>query len=124
MKYSDKDCPVIDFDTVASTYAGYGAKGVKFGFLGAFGPKYTLQEKTQKTEELIRIASKYKLLIDFHDNPIPISGLERTYPNYINREYCHAQLDRREAFSPEEFVKIACINLLAGQWIRPMVHLH
>ena len=115
MKYSDKDCPVIDFDTVASTYAGYGAKGVKFGFLGAFGPKYTLQEKTQKTEELIRIASKYKLLIDFHDNPIPFSGLERTYPNYINREYCHAQLDRREAFSPEGFVKIACINLLAGQ---------
>ena len=23
-------------------------------------------------------------MIDFHDNPIPFSGLERTYPNYLS----------------------------------------
>ena len=114
LKYADKEYPVIDFEEIASVYAGYGAKGIKYGFLGGAGPKYTSQEKTRKTEELIRIAAQHKLLIDFHDSPVPFSGLERTYPNYINREYCHAQIDCRLAFSPEEFVKIACVNLLAG----------
>lgn len=111
MKYSKKE---LDFNIVAETYSGWGAKGIKYGFLGTLGTKYTPQGKVQKTEELLKIAAKYKLMLDFHDNPIPFSGMERTYPNYLSREYCHAQMDRRTAFTPGQFVKMACLNLLAG----------
>lgn len=114
LRYVSKDNPEIDFNKVANTYSSWGAKGIKFGFLGKKGPKLTSQEKTNRTEQLIKIAAENNLLIDFHDSPIPYSGLERTYPNYINREYCHAQLDCRMAFLPKEFVKIACVNMLAG----------
>lgn len=112
--YTKKSGKEVDFEKIAKTYSGWGAKGIKYGFLGAIGTKYTPQGKVSKTEEVIKIAGKYKLMIDFHDNPIPFSGLERTYPNYLSREYCHAQMDRRTAFSPSGFVKMACINLLAG----------
>lgn len=111
MKYSKKE---TDFNLVAKTYSQWGAKGIKFGFLGNLGGKLTPQEKVKRTEELIRTAAQYKLMLDFHDNPVPFSGLERTYPNYLSREYCHAQMDRRTAFTPGQFVKMACVNLLAG----------
>ncbi len=102
--------PVLDFEEVAATYADFGVAGMKYGFLAAS----TLQKKTQMTHDIITTAAKYKLIVDFHDSPIPFSGMERTYPNYITREYCHAQLDRRAAFNPRQFVKMACVNLLAG----------
>lgn len=112
--YVGRGSKALDFDLVARTYASWGAKGIKYGFLGGKGSKYSPQEKTRKTEELICTAARHRLMILFHDSPVPYSGLDRTYPNYINREYCHAQLDRRIAFPPCEFVKIACVNLLAG----------
>lgn len=112
--YVARGCKALDFDLVARTYASWGAKGIKYGFLGGKGTKYSPQEKTRQTEALIRTAARHQLMILFHDSPVPYSGLDRTYPNYINREYCHAQLDRRMAFPPREFVKIACVNLLAG----------
>ncbi len=110
MNYTKRGVPAIDFETVAKTYAEYGVKGMKYGFLTAKTP----QQKTRQTYNIIETLAKYKLIVDFHDAPIPFSGLERTYPNYINREFCHAQLDRRTAFTPRSFVKMACVNLLAG----------
>lgn len=100
----------IDFETVAKTYADFGVAGMKYGFLS----HEDLQVKSRMAHNIISTLARYKLLVDFHDNPIPYSGMERTYPNYITREYCHAQLDRRTAFIPRSFVKMACINLLAG----------
>ncbi len=105
----------LDFEEVAEQFAAWGASGVKYGFLARMGQSVTtLQEKTAIAEELIRTSAKNHLIIDFHDNPIPFGGLERQYPNYISREYCHAQMDRRWAFVPREFTKMACLNLLAG----------
>ncbi len=104
----------LDFDKVCSTFQSWGASGIKYGFLGSHGIKLTSQDKTNRCEELIQIAGKHQLMIDFHDHPIPHGGLERQYPNYITREYCHAQMDRRWAFTPTQFTKIACVNLLAG----------
>ncbi len=114
MKYYKNGANEIPFETVAETFASWGAKGVKYGFLGSIGPKFTPRDKAARTEELVQIAAKNHLIIDFHDNPVPFGGLERTYPNYINREFCHAQLDRRTAFTPTQFVKTACVNLLSG----------
>ncbi len=104
----------VPFETVAETFASWGVSGIKYGFLDRIGTSFSAQGKTYRTEELVQIAAKNKLVIDFHDNPIPFGGLERTYPNYITREYCHAQLDRRMAFTPAQFVKMACVNLLSG----------
>lgn len=112
--YMGKHGKQIDFDTVAKTFSSWGVKGIKYGFLGAKGSKYGPQDKERATEKIIKIAARYQLMIDFHDSPIPYSGLERTYPNYLSREYCHAQLDRRTAFTPIQFIRMACVNLLAG----------
>ncbi len=110
LNYIDDEHPEVDFELIAKTYADFGVKGMKYGFLGGKNS----QHKTVRTLEIIETLAKHEMVVVFHDSPIPFSGLERTHPNYINREYCHAQLDRRAAFNPRQFVKMACINLLAG----------
>lgn len=114
LKYMDITKNELDFNIIAQKYSSLGVKGIKYGFLGSKGTKYTPQEKVKKTLDIIKIAAQNKLIVNFHDSPIPFSGLERTYPNYISREFCHAQMDRRRAFTPGAFVKMACVNLYAG----------
>lgn len=114
LKYMKNTHKEVDFALIAETYSKFGAKGIKYGFLGIQGTKYNPQEKVRKTLDIIKIAAENKLVVDFHDSPIPFSGLERTYPNYISREFCHAQMDSRRAFTPRQFVKMACVNLFAG----------
>ncbi|QQE11544.1 glycoside hydrolase family 97 catalytic domain-containing protein [Planctomycetota bacterium] len=97
--------PVLTVDQALREISELGAVGVKFGFRG-FDPNFI-----QKTVET---AAKYRLLINFHDYPPPMSGIQRTYPNVITTEYCHAQADRRTTFGPTEFIKTAQINLIAG----------
>ncbi len=110
LTYIDDEHPEVDFEIIAKTYADFGVKGMKYGFLKGKNS----QHKTVRTLEIVETLAKHNMVVVFHDSPIPFSGLERTHPNYINREYCHAQLDRRAAFNPRQFVKMACINLLAG----------
>jgi alpha-glucosidase len=43
-----------------------------------------------------------------------MTGVERTMPNLITREYCHAQQDARRAFTPETFLKMVMVNALVG----------
>ena len=114
LAYTEKGVQEIDFKTVAKTFSNYGVAGIKYGFLGIRGPKFSGAKKVNETIDKIRIAAQNKLMISFHDNPIPFSGIERTFPNYVNREYCHSQMDRRWSFTPSYFVKSAYINLLAG----------
>ncbi|MEX2564665.1 MAG: glycoside hydrolase family 97 C-terminal domain-containing protein [Cyclobacteriaceae bacterium] len=66
------------------------------------------------TKEAIRMSAESKLLIDFHDGPVPFTGIHRTYPNPVTREYNHAQQDSRRAFTPESFIKMALINTITG----------
>ena len=86
-------------------YAGRGAVGVKYGFMG---------DKAAFTRAAIDAAAANRLLIDFHDGPCPMTGVERTMPNLVTREYCHSQQDSRRAFSSESFLKMAAINALVG----------
>ncbi len=66
------------------------------------------------TRDAIAKSAKSNLIVNFHDGPVPMSGVERTSPNAIAREYCHAQQDSRRAFTPETFIKMALINSLQG----------
>lgn len=86
-------------------YEELGAKGIKYGFEGS---------DVSFTRDAIKMSAESKLLIDFHDSPVPFTGVSRTYPNAISREYCHAQQDSRRAFTPKTFIRMALINAIQG----------
>ncbi|QQE11551.1 glycoside hydrolase family 97 catalytic domain-containing protein [Planctomycetota bacterium] len=96
---------VLPIKSVFEFISDLGAAGIKFGFKGY---------NVNFTRDAIKLAAKYKLLINFHDYPVPMIGVRRTYPNAITREYCHAQADRHTTFSPNSFIRQAQINLIAG----------
>lgn len=92
-------------ETLFSYYSGLGASAIKYGFMG---------NKADFTRNAMEVAAEHKLLTCFHDGPTPMAGVERTMPNLITREYCHAQQDSRRAFTPETFLKMVMVNALIG----------
>lgn len=92
-------------DELFPYFQSLGAKGIKYGFMGS-NPDFS--------SGAIQKSAKSQLLIDFHDGPVPFTGIHRTYPNAVTREYCHAQQDSRRAFTPESFIKMALINSITG----------
>lgn len=86
-------------------YKSLNMKGIKYGFMGS---------KVPFTRDAIRLSAESNLLIDFHDGPVPFTGISRTYPNAITREFCHAQQDSRRAFTPKTFIRMALINAIQG----------
>jgi len=100
----------FDFDETLATYHKWGAAGLKYGFLRG----YSGQAKVDVTREIVEKCAKHKLMVDFHDGPIPPSGDRRTWPNLITKEYCHAQSDAKRAFDPTCFVTTVYVNMLAG----------
>ena len=105
MLYYDRRHGEYGDDELFPYYQSLGMKGIKYGFMG---------NKPDFTREAIQKSAQSKLLIDFHDGPVPFTGIRRTYPNAIAREYCHAQQDSRRAFTPETFIKMALINAITG----------
>jgi hypothetical protein len=95
-------------ERVIKQFADWGAVGVKYGFMKESG-----QRKVQYTRKVVELCAKYKLLVDFHDGPIPPSGDCRTWPNLITREYCHSQADAKRSYWPETAVASPFINGLA-----------
>ena len=92
-------------DELFPYYESMGMKGMKYGFMG---------DNAAFTRMAVKKGAESHLLMDFHDGPAPMTGIERTYPNAVSKEYCHAQQDRRSAFTPEAFVKMALINAIQG----------
>jgi len=105
MLYYDRKKGNFGDEKLFDHYAGLGASGMKYGFMGG---------KAEFTRAAITAAGDKKLLLNFHDGPSPMTGVERTMPNLITREYCHAQQDSRRAFTPETFIKMAMVNALVG----------
>ena len=103
--YYDRKKGNLPNDELFPELSRLGAVGTKYGFHGNDAPF---------TRDAITKAAEQKLLINFHDGPCPMTGVERTLPNAVTREYCHAQLDRRKAFTPTAFLKMAMINGLSG----------
>ena len=96
-------------ERVLKQFHDWGAAGVKYGFMTGQG-----QAKVLQTRKVIELCAKYKLMVDFHDNPIPPNGDERTWPNVFAREYCHSQADAKYSYYPETAVSASFINMLAG----------
>ncbi|QDU88023.1 Retaining alpha-galactosidase precursor [Pirellulimonas nuda] len=97
------------FEETLSLYQQWGAAGIKYGFMSGSG-----QRKVRATREIVRLCAERHLVCDFHDGPVPPSGDERTYPNYLTREFCHAQSDSLRAFSPSDFCEQVFVNMIAG----------
>ncbi len=105
MLYYDRKKGDFGDETLFENYAGLGATGMKYGFMG---------NRADFTRDSMEAAAENRLLINFHDGPVPMSGVERTFPNLITREYCHGQQDSRSAFTPETFIKMALVSSLSG----------
>lgn len=86
-------------------YSELGAAGIKYGFMG---------NNAQFTRKAVEQTAANQLLVDFHDNPCPMTGISRTLPNAVTREFCHSQQDCRKAFTPTAFLKMAMVNALSG----------
>jgi len=97
-------------DRVLRAFSNWGAVGVKYGFMR----KAPGKPKVDWTRKVISLCAKYKLMCDFHDGPVPPSGDQRTWPNCLTREYCHAQSDAKRAFTPSTFTTAVFVNGLAG----------
>ena len=96
-------------ERVLKQFHEWGASGIKYGFMRASG-----QEKVLYTRKVVELCAKYQLTVNFHDNPIPPSGDERTWPNIMTREYCHSQADAKYSYYPETAVSSSFINSMAG----------
>ena len=99
-------------EDVLKVWQQWGVKGIKYGFLG--GECKGRQALVKKTRQIVELCAKYRMMVDFHDHPVPPCGDSRTWPNLITREYCHSQSDARKAFGPKTFVTSALVNGVAG----------
>ena len=106
---NDVGAKKFGLERILKQFHDWGAAGVKYGFMTSKG-----QAKVLQTRRVIEMCAKYKLMFDFHDNPIPPSGDERTWPNVMTREYCHSQADAKRSYFPETIVSASFINMLAG----------
>ena len=106
---NDVGAQKFGLERILKQFHDWGASGVKYGFMKASG-----QEKVLYTRRVIELCARYKLTVNFHDNPIPPSGDERTWPNVMTREYCHSQADAMYSYYPETAVSSSFINLLSG----------
>ncbi|ANS66664.1 glycoside hydrolase family protein [Streptomyces lincolnensis] len=71
---------LTDADALFALYKGWGAAGIKLGFIND-----GTRSMTDQIIEWAATAARHRLLIDMHDDVRPF-GFERTYPNYISLE--------------------------------------
>ncbi len=69
-----------DMENTFKTYEEWGINGVKFGFVD-----WESQSHMEFLYKAIRMAAKYHLIVDIHDN-YRLTGIERTYPNVLTVE--------------------------------------
>ena len=79
--YYDRKKGDFGDDRLFAHYRGLGSSGIKYGFMG---------NDAAFTRQAIEKAAAERQLIFFHDAPTPMTGVYRTLPNAITREYCHA----------------------------------
>ncbi|MEA3476764.1 MAG: glycoside hydrolase family 97 catalytic domain-containing protein [Bacteroidota bacterium] len=106
---NDVGAKKFGLEKVLKQFSDWGAKGVKYGFM-----RGTAEEKVKQTRKVIELCAAYRLMVDFHDNPVPPSGDRRTYPNLVTKEFGHSQADAKRSYYPEKAVTSPFINMIAG----------
>jgi alpha-glucosidase len=67
-------------DEILPLYKSWGIAGVKYGYVNVGS-----QHWTSWLHDAVKLAAKYQLLVDIHDNYRP-TGFSRTYPNLLTQE--------------------------------------
>tara|TARA_R110000868_G_scaffold1647_4_gene13297 strand:+ start:23712 stop:25631 length:1920 start_codon:yes stop_codon:yes gene_type:complete len=106
---NDVGAKKFGLEKILKQFHEWGAVGIKYGFMKGQG-----QEKVLYTNKVIELCAKNKLLLFFHDLPIPPSGDHRTWPHLLAREYGHAQADGKYSVYPENSINQPFINMLGG----------
>lgn len=106
---NDVGAKTFGLERVLKQFSEWGAAGIKYGFMIG-----SPEQKVKQTRKVVELCAKYKLMVDFHDNPIPPSGDRRTWPNLITKEFGHAQADGMYSHFPETSVNEVLINMVAG----------
>lgn len=96
-------------ERVIKQFSEWGAIGVKYGFM-----RGSWEDKVKHTRDVVELCAKYKLMVNFHDNPVPPSGDRRTYPNLVTKEFGHSQADAKKSYFPEKAVTSPFVNMIAG----------
>jgi len=96
-------------ERVLKQFSSWGAIGVKYGFM-----RGTAEQKVRQTKKVIELCARYKLMVNFHDNPVPPGGERRTWPNLMSKEFGHSQADAKKSYFPETAVTSPFVNMIAG----------
>lgn len=106
---NDVGAKKFGLERVLKQFSDWGAVGVKYGFMTG-----SLEDKVKQTKRVVELCAQNKLMVDFHDGPIPPSGDRRTWPNMMTKEFGHAQADALRSHFPETSVNQVLINMIAG----------
>ena len=106
---NDVGAKKFGLERVLKQFSDWGAVGVKYGFMTG-----SLEDKVKQTKKVIELCAQNKLMVDFHDGPIPPNGDRRTWPNMMAKEFGHAQADALRSHFPETSVNQVLINMIAG----------
>lgn len=107
---NDKALKHFDIDKTLSTYRDWGVVGIKHGFLGGGN-----QVKNEFSIKVLEKCAEYQIMYNLHEPNKP-TGVRRTYPHYISREYVNSMLDsaKRPSATPAEICTFPVVHNLAG----------
>jgi len=106
---NDVGAKKFGLERVLKQFSEWGAKGVKYGFMQG-----SWEEKVRHTRHVVELCARYKLMVNFHDGPIPPSGDRRTWPNLVTKEFGHSQADAKKSYFPEKPVTSSFVNMITG----------
>ncbi|MEP4079451.1 glycoside hydrolase family 97 catalytic domain-containing protein [Haloferula sp.] len=107
---NDKGLKGFDMDRTFAQYQKWGIAGIKHGFLGGGN-----QTKNAFSVKVLEKCAEYEIMYNLHEPNKP-TGLLRTYPHYMSREYVNSMLDaaNRVPASPTELCVFPIVHNLAG----------
>lgn len=97
-----------NMDEILSKYKEWGVVGIKLGFL-----RKSDQQSVEFLQNLLEKSAEYKLMFNCHECVIP-SGIERTWPHFLTREYNHSFQDGSYTASPRDHTVTPFLNNVAG----------
>ncbi|MCD4736389.1 MAG: glycoside hydrolase family 97 catalytic domain-containing protein, partial [Bacteroidales bacterium] len=106
---NDVGAKEFGLERVLKQFSEWGTIGVKYGFM-----RGSWEDKVRHTRNVVELCAKYKLMVNFHDNPVPPSGDRRTWPNLVTKEFGHSQADAKRSYFPEKPVTSSFVNMVAG----------
>ena len=97
-----------DIDELLSKYKELGVVGIKLGFL-----RKQNQKGIALLQKILEKCATYELMFNCHEAVIP-SGIERTWPHFLTREYNHSLMDGGYVASPIDHTITPFLNNVAG----------